>query len=114
MKARNHVTSGGQRAFKEDAVGLPGEIGEVKTSGLLPANPGAGAPTRNRSAQTVLFCGLATHRQPTAETDHNERFTLWLRLRSVTDCGASCRLAAVAARRWRSSSPRGYLAAPAT
>ena len=33
------------------------------------------------------------------------RFTLWLRSRSVTDCGASCRLAAVAARRWRSSSP---------
>ena len=70
MKARTHVTSGGQDAFIEDAVGLAGEIGEVKTSGLLPGDPGAGTPTRNRSAQTVLFCGLATHRQPTAETDH--------------------------------------------
>jgi hypothetical protein len=39
MKARNHVTSGSQGAFIEDAIGLAGEIGEVKTSGLLPGDP---------------------------------------------------------------------------
>jgi hypothetical protein len=45
--------------------------------------------------------------------DHNGGFTPSSRSRSMTVCGASWRLAAVAAGRWRSSSPHGYLAAPA-
>src|SRR5580704_3773782 len=56
----------------------------------------------------------AKYRHASIASDTDRRFTLWLRSRSVTDCGASCRLAAVAARRCRNSSPHGYLAAPAT
>jgi hypothetical protein len=41
------------------------------------------------------------------------QFTLWLRSRSVTHSGVSCRLTAVVASR-QELQPPGYLAAPAT
>lgn len=54
----------------KDAAGLIGETGETDTSGIEPKTQESGERTRNRSAQTVPFCGFATDRQLTFETDH--------------------------------------------
>ena len=54
----------------KDAAGLIGETGETDTSGIEPKTQESGERTRNESAQTVPFCGFATDRQLTFETDH--------------------------------------------
>jgi len=54
----------------KDAAGLISETGETDTSGIEPKTQESGERTRNESTQTVPFCGFATDRQLTFETDH--------------------------------------------
>ena len=78
---------------------------EVKISSALPGKFRAG-----QIGQIWVVGAVIEHR---ANGRADRRFMLWLRSRSVTYSGVSCRLTAMAVRR-RELQPHAYLAAPAT